>query len=296
MGCRYANLALYGITQDELVEYLSSIGQDSYVSSTQNQFTVIYDSSFEISPGNLKNNNDLAQLSNKASQMLEHTTQPYLKTMAELYRLAIAQSQPIVTKLKALDMHSTETLKQYGGTTEGVLVCWASHLSRKFCCPTFAAYLRDDSQFWYHISLNGTRVDEYTTYAVDNWQPGQGIQTELGDKIKGGNARELCSVFGRTEKVSEVETILRKPQNLSLRYESVFESNYESLLSLSSFPNEILRHQALALALGLPIHWVLYVSYSAIIQGEAEEYFDDYVTRDGAAQDFVLMLKQAQPN
>ena len=296
MSCQYTNLALYGVDQDELVEYLSMIGKDSYVSPTQNQFTVMYDSSFDISPGSFEDNSDLAQLNHKATQMIEHTTQPYLRAMAELYRLAIAQSQPIVAKLKALDKHSSEILKQYGGTTEGVLACWASHLSRKFCCPAFTTYLRDDSQFWYHLSLNGVMTDEYTTYALNDWQPGQGIQSELGNKIKGGNAKTLCSTYHTEEKTNEVEIILRKPCISSSNHEFTSEINYEILLGLSSFPNEILRHQALVLALGMPACWTLYMSYSAITQGEAEDYLDDYVVHNSSIENSLSMLKQAQPS
>ncbi|MBD3886387.1 hypothetical protein IFO70_32390 [Phormidium tenue FACHB-886] len=296
MGCQYANLTLYGVNQDTLVRYLSDIGLDSYVSPTQNQFTVMYDSSFEIVPGSPESNSELVQLNYKASQMLEYTTQPHLKAMAELYRLAVAQSQPIVAKLKALDMYSGAIQKRYGGTTEGVLVCWASHLSKKFCCPAFAVYLRDDFQLWYHLSSNGVMVDEYATYATDDWQPGQGIQSELGDKIKGGNARELCNIFGKEAKVNEVEIILRKPHDSNSQHGFGSELNYGDLLSLSSFPNETLRHQSLALALGLPVFWVLYMSYSAISQGEAEDYFDDYISHDSSIQYSIAMLKQAQPN
>jgi hypothetical protein len=47
VGDRYANITVYGVSQEQPVSYLSSKGFDSYVSPTENNFTTFYDSGFE---------------------------------------------------------------------------------------------------------------------------------------------------------------------------------------------------------------------------------------------------------
>jgi len=42
MGIQYGNLTLYGISQQELVDYLTYIGEEAYVSPTFNKCTILY--------------------------------------------------------------------------------------------------------------------------------------------------------------------------------------------------------------------------------------------------------------
>lgn len=43
MGIRYSNITLQGVSQNELVNYLSNIKFDAYVSPTVDEYTVLYD-------------------------------------------------------------------------------------------------------------------------------------------------------------------------------------------------------------------------------------------------------------
>jgi hypothetical protein len=43
MGLRYSNITLQGVSQEDLVTYLSNTGLDAYLSPTINQYTILYD-------------------------------------------------------------------------------------------------------------------------------------------------------------------------------------------------------------------------------------------------------------
>lgn len=43
MGIQYGNLTLHRVHQQELIDYLSEVGRDAYVSPTNNEFTIVYD-------------------------------------------------------------------------------------------------------------------------------------------------------------------------------------------------------------------------------------------------------------
>ncbi|MBD2493262.1 hypothetical protein [Nostoc sp. FACHB-280] len=295
MGTRYVNLTLYGVTQDELINYLADRGYNSYVSPTENNFTTIYDSSFETS-GNINNNANTESMYQAYARMFQLHNMDSDQNL-QLLKYAVTQPHNELAKVKSLDNQANKFLRQYSGTKEGILVCWASHLSQKFSCSALAVYVRDDSQFWYHLSRNGKMIDEYTTYAGENWQPGKAIFSELGTKIKGGDAKKFCVAFNQENKIDEVESILRKPQGFGINDEISIESKYGDLLNLNAFPDAVTRHHTLTLALGITPWWVLHMSYIAITQGEAKDYFDDYEKIYGLSSDQAMaLLKQAKAN
>ncbi|MBD2436261.1 hypothetical protein [Nostoc sp. FACHB-110] len=53
MGTRYSNISLWGVSQDELLAYLSHINLDAYISPTINGYTVLYDIASTGYPHNL---------------------------------------------------------------------------------------------------------------------------------------------------------------------------------------------------------------------------------------------------
>ncbi|MDB9515889.1 hypothetical protein PN466_02805 [Roseofilum reptotaenium CS-1145] len=55
MGIQYGNLTLYGISQQELINYLSEISEEAYVSSTFDRVTILYASYFENDLGRKQN-------------------------------------------------------------------------------------------------------------------------------------------------------------------------------------------------------------------------------------------------
>jgi hypothetical protein len=289
MGSRYTNLTLYGIEQDRLLSYLSSIARDSYVSPTENQFVTVYDIAFESSV------EDEPLYGAYEKVFRSSLPQEHADEHMRLLKMAFSKSRAGLAKSSELDTQSKNILKQYGGTTEGILVCWATHLSKRFSCPALAVYMRDDSQFWYHLSQNGKMIDEYTTYAETGWQPGQPILSENGMEIKGGDAEKLCLAFGKPERTDEVEIILRKPHQYDKYVGFVATPDYGSLINSQGFQDSITRHQALALALGIPLWWVLHMSYTSITGGEVADLFEDYALSSTEIEQKIAMLKQAKP-
>ncbi|BAY83341.1 hypothetical protein NIES267_28280 [Calothrix parasitica NIES-267] len=299
MGNRYANLTLYGVKQDDLVDYLSRLGFDSYVSPTENKFTTMYDSSFEVNADSFGNDADIERQLQAYEKNFRRSGMPeeYVRENLRIVRIGLSQAQSDVGKVSNLDARSKKIFKQYSGTVEGALVCWTTHLSKRFSCPAFAVILRDDSQMWYHLSVNSSMIDEYTTYADHTWQPGRGITTEDGTEIKGGDANKVCGAFGLEAKTNQLKIILSKPHGRDRNYrftETIL--NCEALINLQSFPDSIIRHHALALSLGMTPWWVLHLSYSAINKGEAKEYIEDYLPHAPSAEEAMKLLKQAQPH
>ncbi|MDX2211645.1 MAG: hypothetical protein SFY66_00015 [Oculatellaceae cyanobacterium bins.114] len=288
MGIRYTNLTLYGLSQKDVLDYLSSIKQNSYISPTENGFTVIYDDSFES-----VSISDKLRKAYERSALIGVPETHHDEVLAHV-RFALSHSQEGQNKIRGLGVRSHEILEQYHGTIEGNLVCWATHLSAQFSCPALAVYLRDDSQFWYHLSQDGVMVDEYTTYAEQDWQPGQPILSETGVDIKGGDAQKLSAAFGKPEKADEVEVILRKPHSYSNYIGFTPFPNYEELLALDGFQDSVVRHQALAIALGMPLWWVISMSYQAIAGGEMEDLFEDYAPDGPSSKQAKALLKRAK--
>lgn len=202
MGTRYSNLTLQDVQQEELINYLSEICLDAYVSPTINGFTVLYD----------------------------------------LATLGYSQKLPKFL----LDSTFNALIRQYRNAQQAAIACLSSHLSKKFNCSILAVFVIDSLTLWYHLSLNGQMVDEYITCGDKHWKPGQAIM-DFGEEIKGGDAEKLCSAFGREDVITEVTTILKKP----IWSPKEQKDGYDSMM----------RHEALARALGIKPCWVVGINY-----------------------------------
>ncbi|PYS80731.1 MAG: hypothetical protein DMF67_19450 [Acidobacteria bacterium] len=111
---------------------------------------------------------------------------------------------------------------------QGELERVASELSARFHCPTLVVLNHDDDILWFKLYSDGAALDEY------NSAPGY----FEGDDVPpyGGNAHQLCEIFGAGQNAAEVERILRSPDG---SYRFAYE-----------------RHIDLARALGLPSYTV----------------------------------------
>jgi len=269
MNCRYANLTLQGVLQDELIKYLTRLGCKSYVSPTINGFTVMYDLSFEV-PININNNllKEASYIFKYAERWVESAVRDDYNEHVNSMNFSILLQQQDMFDLTVLSPpESARILNHYEGLPEGNLVCWALHLSEAFSCVALAYYLRDDSQFWYHLSKNGIMIDEYSTYAEKDWKVGNPILSEMGREIKGGDSVIICKIFKCEDKANDVEVILRKPYIIQSNY-SIKHLDYQTLIDLQGFQNGIQRHQALSMALGMPWEWVIDLSYEVISEGD----------------------------
>lgn len=240
MGIQYGNLTLYGVHQEELIDYLSKVGRDAYVSPTMNDFITVYDKSVDG-----VNREDLA-------------------------------------KLVKLDSRARAIINQYRYGSYIALVCLASHLSEKFSCSALAVDIYDGSIFWYHLCQNGEMLDEYTTCGDDDWQPGK-VLDKLPAKcqIKGGDPKKLCTAFGRETAIEQVETILSKPDGISDETSLLNLPYNEALLRVESYWSPIIRHEALARALGMCPGFVVSLNYLAIDTGELAERWEDFRYDEG---------------
>jgi hypothetical protein len=271
MGRQYANITLFGIEQDSLLDYLTSLDCNSYVSPTENNYTVMYDISFQSAVGHI---DDLIKATDSlwkyVPQMVAIDQRADYQAYIDSLHLSNLPSQQGIIDLHRLDSNSEDILKRYNNLPEGNLVCWSSHLSKKFSCTVLAVYLREESELWYHLSQNGKMLDEYTTYAANGWAPGDPIFSTIQGNISGGNSQKICTAFRKEDKTKEVEAILRKPYTFHL-FDLTKTMTHEELLSLTEFPNGAIRHQALSKALDIPHTWVVEVSYEAIVAGELIE-------------------------
>ncbi|MCL1473077.1 hypothetical protein [Argonema antarcticum] len=243
MGIQYGNITLRRVDRDELVDYLSEINLDAYVSPTVNGFTTVYDK-------------------------------------GEL------------TKLRKLNSRSKTILRQYQYDPQASLVCLASHISERFTCSAIAIFIYDGSIFWYHVCKNGVMLDEYTTCGDNNWQSSQIINI-TGNQIKGGDARKLCTVFEIEKALEEVEIILRKPDGSD--DETLLNlPRYEALLQVESYCSPLIRHEALARALGMRPCWVVGpADYRGIVCRDMEVCFE-FEDDDPSFEEALLMLKKTK--
>jgi len=264
MGTKYSNITLHKVKQDELLEYLAEINHNAYVSPTINHFTTLYD---------LASEQPLS--SEDAYELYETALANYPASMLETVKSAISIARSQTAKLTKQNAQISAILECYGDTEEASLVSLTSHLTAQFSCSALAVFLRGDTEMWYHLNQDGEMIDEYTTYAENDWQPGKGIFTLAGQQIKGGNAQRLCAAFGREEVVEQVERILRKPAD-PINWNPIHNSfDYETLLQLPSFPDAITRHRALAIALKMQPCWVTYLSYATARQGLLDHFAGD---------------------
>jgi hypothetical protein len=107
-----------------------------------------------------------------------------------------------------------------------VLADLASAISKEFSCHVLAVLNHDDDVLYFELYVNGDKIDEY------NSSPAFFDESAEADEPIGGNAQQLCNVFGAADP-EKVE--------VALRGEYVFA--YE-------------RHRDLAVALGLPMYCV----------------------------------------
>jgi len=254
MGIQYGNITLHGVHEKELINYLSEVGRDAYVSPTINEFTIVYD------------------------------------------KAAGGPNREDVAKLVKLEPRARTIINQYRYGPYFALVCLAVHLSEKFSCSALAVDVYDGSIFWYHLCQNGEMLDEYTTCGDDDWQPGKVFdEFPLKCQIKGGEPRKLCTTFGRKTASEQVEIILRKPDGNSDEIPNDL-SRYSALLKVESYPSPVIRHEALARALGICPGWVLGLNYNALDTGELGEHWEDfrYYECDDipSVEEVELMLKK----
>jgi hypothetical protein len=296
MSYLYANLTLQGVSQDELVEHLSSLGSQSCVSPMVNNFTVMYDKSFYISLPKIEDTlREIDYIFQYTISWVEPSMRDAYKDYLKSLNLSSIFQQQRSLDLTKLSPKSREILEQYQGVPEGNLVCWASYLSSHFSCAVIACCLRDESQFWCHLSQNGAMLDEYTTYADDTeWKPGEPILTENGSLVKGGNAMSICSVFDRVDRTDEVEIIFRKPANSS----AVIDNNidYDSLLKLGEFSNDRMRHRALAIALGISTDWAMLMDCQLTDSEGIKDYPDEDKSHNLPKEIWISELQCTQLN
>jgi hypothetical protein len=265
MSRNYANVALYGAHQRDVVFYLSRAGISSYVSPTINNLTIIYcqffEDSFSLSPLQ-----EVLKLHRAIRNMIP---QSFSKLIDESFSEAVQKVQNENDQMYGI-------VQDYHDSIEAVLVYTASILSKYFSCPALAVLVKDRVDFWYHLNQDGTMVDEYTNSATSYWQPGSARGEDSGEEIKGGNALSLCQAFNCHTARNQIESILLKPDNPdSYR---LLDMDYKSLLNLPSFPNAIIRHRTLAFALGMCPAWVTYMSFNRI-----REHLFDHVVGDTSA-------------
>ncbi|MGZ5640025.1 MAG: hypothetical protein ACXWIT_25535 [Burkholderiales bacterium] len=115
----------------------------------------------------------------------------------------------------------------------------AAQISSHFRCVVLAVLNHDDDILYFELHENGEKTDEY------NSNPAYFDDHAESDAPRGGDADRLCSVFGASDDPDKVNAVLRDT-------EFVFATE---------------RHDALAHALGLPLHSVG-VGYSYVSEGD----------------------------
>jgi hypothetical protein len=118
-----------------------------------------------------------------------------------------------------------------------VLSGLASEMSAKFSCHVLAVLNHDDDVLYFELYENGNKIDEY------NSSPAFFDESAESDEPIGGNAAQLCKVFGAADP-TKVEVALRGD------YVFAFE-----------------RHRDLAVALGLPMYSVG-IGYNYVSEGD----------------------------
>lgn len=182
-----------------------------------------------------------------------------------------------ITQLVKLDSKAKVIRRLYGYGTYFALVCLARHLSEKFSCSALAVHVYDGSILWYHLSQNGKMLDEYTTCGDYYGQPVINFNNKFKNQpIQGGNSKKLCEAFsGKSMNETEVETILRKPNGTSSKI-TLDVPYYSALLAIETYSSPVMRHEALARALGICPGLVLGLNYMAIETGELVQWWEDF--------------------
>jgi hypothetical protein len=158
-----------------------------------------------------------------------------------------------------------------------------SQLSEFLNCAVMATYLCDGSQFGYKIYLKGQFVDEYIT--------DKPLNTVVNKEDK---AKKLSEIFECPHRLQEIMKILSKPisvlaDNLIDYLNNYYEFGIEYLIDSDSFPLEQIRHEALAVIIGIKPCWVVGIDYNNIIYDDLEAHFRDY---DMDADEAIAMLKK----
>ncbi|GAA6622587.1 hypothetical protein [Scytonema sp. NUACC26] len=251
MGIQYGNLTLQGVHREDLINYLSKVSREAYVSANVNGFITIYDRAID------------------------------------------GADRKDVANLTKLDSRARAIVNQYRYGSYFTLVCLAHHLSRIFSCSALAVHVYDGSIFWYYLSKNGEMLDEYTTCGDDNWKPGKVLDKFPAQyQIKGGNSNKLCTAFGKEMTIDQVETILRKPDDISDETSLLNSPRNEALLKVESYSSPIIRHEALARYLGICSGFVVGINYLAIDTGEFPELWEDFCHWE---DDDVPRIEEVEP-
>lgn len=237
MGIQYGNLTLYGIAQQELVNYLSTIGEEAYVSPTFNQFTILYSSYFE---------NYLDRKQNLKFRNLDTNWKKIFK-------------QYHYSSLAPLVFFAFHLSKFFSCSTLAVFVYDGSFF---WYCLYQKGLILDE-----YTTCGGNR------WQIGQGM----LLHEFGNQIKGGDAKKICKAFEKEKFINEVNTILTKPDgNNCKRLDSFDRSRYDALLQVENYDSPTTRHEALARVLGICPALVVGLNYSAIESGELADFWDDF--------------------
>lgn len=158
-----------------------------------------------------------------------------------------------------------------------------SQLSEILNCALMAAYLYDGSQFGYKIYKKGKLIDSYITDNV--------FHTVIRKEDK---AKKISEIFECSDKLQEIVNILSKPisvyaDNLIDYLSNYYEFGIEYLINSDSFPLEQIRHEALAIMIGVKPCWVVGIDYNNIIYGDLDAHFSEY---DMDSNEAIAMLEK----
>jgi hypothetical protein len=128
-----------------------------------------------------------------------------------------------------------------------VIASLAAELSGGLHCPVLAVLNHDDDILWYRLYADGRLADEYDS------SPGYFDDAAESSGPAGGDARQLCSLFGAAGAEEEVERVLRK---------SGFDDD--------GYAFAVERHEALVQALGISA-FAVGTSYASFDEGELPE-------------------------
>lgn len=184
---------------------------------------------------------------------------PTVNGYTVLYDVASIGYPSEIPRIIQLETNLQSLSHQYLDGQQAAMVCLSTHLSKKFGCSVLAVLAINSLTLWYHLSQHGQMLDEYVTHGDEHWQPGRALGDTVRGSIKGGDARKLCSAFGREDTTTEVENILRKPAGgacLNIGY----PGDNQLLLQVECF-DSMTRHEALARALGIRPCWVVGINY-----------------------------------
>ena len=132
-------------------------------------------------------------------------------------------------------------------------------ITNQFACPAIGMLNHDDDILAYELWSDGMKVDEYDSC------PGYFSGDESRMKPEGGNAKLLSELMGNGKNTEAIEAVLKASGDGD-----------------EDFVFAVERHEALAKAVGLPVHTVgygfRYLSEGEIPEGIKEE---DIIISDG---------------